>query len=160
MTSVVLVALATVLIMSQWWRLGCAGIVHRVIDGDDVEVNVDGKIIRVRIANIDAPEWLAPYGRAARGALAQLIPVGTHVRVGWMRRDRYQRRVAKISVAGRAVGCIMARRGMAHGRTYAAARHAAFAAAHRLGLWNDPKPIHPAIWRRRAGTSRFDAARA
>ena len=59
--------------------------VVKVIDGDTVDVSVDGKVERVRLIGIDTPETKKPntpiecYGPEASQRTAFLLPVGTPV---------------------------------------------------------------------------------
>jgi micrococcal nuclease len=70
-----------------------------VVDGDTIEVDLSGQRERVRLLGVDAPESVHPelpvqcFGREAATALAELVPVGTLVRVerDIEARDRYGR---------------------------------------------------------------------
>ena len=59
--------------------------VVKVIDGDTVDVSIDGKVERVRLIGIDTPETKKPntpiecYGPEASERIAFLLPVGTPV---------------------------------------------------------------------------------
>jgi len=59
--------------------------VVKVIDGDTVDVSIDGKVERVRLIGIDTPETKKPntpiecYGPEASQRTAFLLPVGTPV---------------------------------------------------------------------------------
>ena len=89
------------------------GIVVRVCDGDTVVVDIPeypdiiGKSIRVRLAGVDAPELrsrdpgLRQSAQAARQALEALLPPGTVVTLTQLRRDKYFRLDAAVSVEGR-----------------------------------------------------------
>jgi micrococcal nuclease len=58
--------------------------VRRIVDGDTIDVRVDGANRRVRLVQIDTPEvyWGAEcYGTAASAALRRLLPVGSTVRL-------------------------------------------------------------------------------
>jgi len=56
-----------------------------VIDGDTVDVSIDGKVERVRLIGIDTPETKKPntpiqcYGPEASERTAFLLPIGTPV---------------------------------------------------------------------------------
>lgn len=52
---------------------GMAGPVVAVLDGDTVDVLVDRKPVRVRLAEIDAPEKGQPFGTRSRQALASAV---------------------------------------------------------------------------------------
>ncbi len=59
--------------------------VVKVIDGDTIDVSIDGKVERVRLIGIDTPETKKPntpiecYGPEASQRIAFLLPVGTPV---------------------------------------------------------------------------------
>jgi endonuclease YncB( thermonuclease family) len=92
-----------------------AAVVVRVCDGDTVVVDIPeypdiiGKQIRVRLAGVDAPELRdkAPdvrlAARQARDAMAALLPPGTAVTLSGLKRDKYFRLDAAITVGGRDV---------------------------------------------------------
>lgn len=62
-------------------------VIVSVIDGDTVEIELDGRAYRVRLLGIDTPESVHPevpeqcYGKEASEALAQLLPSGTVVSI-------------------------------------------------------------------------------
>jgi len=70
-------------------------------DGDTLAVRESSEKIKVRLACIDAPETLqSPYGKAARQALKDLLPVGSDVTLRSKATDRYGRTVAEVSRNG------------------------------------------------------------
>ncbi|WP_436795332.1 thermonuclease family protein [Actinospongicola halichondriae] len=78
------------------------GVVVRVIDGDTVDVDVDGAVERVRLIGVDTPEAVAPerpiqcYGVEASAHTKELLPEGTAVRLerDEVSRDQYGRLLA------------------------------------------------------------------
>jgi micrococcal nuclease len=81
------------------------GFVVKIVDGDTLDVELaSGAVERVRLVGIDTPESVAPdqpvecYGPEATGALKELLPVGTTVRLERDReaRDRYGRLLAYV----------------------------------------------------------------
>jgi micrococcal nuclease len=74
-------------------------VVLRVVDGDTVDVELQGAKVRVRLLGIDTPETVDEtrpvqcYGPEASAHLAQLLPEGTVVRLERDReaRDRFGR---------------------------------------------------------------------
>jgi micrococcal nuclease len=73
--------------------------VERVVDGDTVQLSIDGRSERARLIGIDAPESVSPnvpdqcYGAEASQALHDLLPPGSTVRIerDAEARDRYGR---------------------------------------------------------------------
>jgi micrococcal nuclease len=81
-----------------------AGVVTHPVDGDTVDVQLDTGEERVRLIGIDTPESVARdrpvecYGPEAKARLAELLPVGTPVRLerDVEARDRYGRLLAYV----------------------------------------------------------------
>ncbi len=93
----------------------------RVVDGDSIEVEVDGETVSVRLIGYNAPELFAPTpdgggdtrtcnGQAAKDTLAELLGDGPVTLVG-DRTDRFGRRLASAMVDDLAVGREMIDRG-------------------------------------------------
>jgi endonuclease YncB( thermonuclease family) len=113
----VCIALGAVRAMAQNSRDygSITAVVVRVCDGDTVVVDIPeypdiiGKQIRVRLAGVDAPELRdkAPDVRLAaqqaRDAMIALLPPGTAVTLSGLKRDKYFRLDAAITVGGRDV---------------------------------------------------------
>jgi len=84
------------------------GTVTRVIDGDTVDVRVDGKVERIRIIGLDTPETVDPrkavqcFGREASGRAKELMPAGSEVILEpdptQDTRDRYGRMLAHVFI--------------------------------------------------------------
>lgn len=141
------VALSAVLVASA-----SAERVVRVTDGDSIVVDSGGNEVEVRIADIDAPELRQPYGKEAKAALTALVGA-REVDLELVGGDAYRRIVAHVFVAGHDVGAELVARGLAWVRR-AYAPDAALvglaeaARAERRGLWADPAPVPPWIWRK------------
>jgi micrococcal nuclease len=79
-------------------------VVTHPVDGDTVDVDIAGAEERVRLIGIDTPESVADdrpvecFGPEAKDRLAQLLPVGTEVRLerDVEARDRYDRLLAYV----------------------------------------------------------------
>lgn len=134
------------------------GTVIVVVDGDTVLFKPDhyhpsGRaFLKIRLADIDAPEHDQPYGDAATRALAAQV-LNQRVEVETVATDVYGRTVARIRLGGEEVGADLVRRGLAWAA--ARSRHAsALRAAQRearlahRGLWQDAAPTPPWVWRR------------
>ena len=84
------------------------GTVARVVDGDTVDVRVDGKVERIRIIGLDTPETVDPrkavqcFGREASARAKELLPLGTAVTLEsdptQDARDRYGRMLAHVFI--------------------------------------------------------------
>ena len=84
-----------------------------IADGDTFSCFTANKNqVRVRLAEIDAPEAKQPYGNRARQALSDLI-FAKDVTLFVQDRDRYGRTVARVKIAGIDVNSEMVRTGAA-----------------------------------------------
>jgi len=129
------------------------GRVIGVIDGDTLEVLVDGAPLRVRLAGIDTPERGQPWAARSKQALAQRVS-GRSVRVNAVELDRYGRTVGEVYADGVCVGCELVREG--HAWVYrrfsddpVLLELEAEARAARRGLWGLPESqrLPPWEWR-------------
>ena len=134
------------------------GVVIVVIDGDTVLFKPDAyspsdrAFLKIRLADIDAPEHDQPYGDAATQALAERV-LNQRVEVDTVATDVYGRTIARIRMDADEVGADLVRRGLAWSATRswhasglkAAQRQARLA---RRGLWQDAAPVPPWVWRR------------
>lgn len=114
-----------------------AAVVSRHIDGDSLEIEVDGQIVEVRLIGINAPELADCAGPAASDALAALLDGGPFSVIG-EKRDTYGRRLVELVARGVDVNAELVRTGWAlavhgDGNGYVAA--AGEAAAAGVGLW-------------------------
>lgn len=130
------------------------GVVTRLTDGDTVRIRIDGTEEKVRLIGIDTPESVKPgspvecFGKEASEHTAELLPVGTPVRVvlDAEPRDRYGRLLAYVYRAtdGELVNLAIARDGYAGQLTIAPnvahtdefRRAVADARAAGRGLWS------------------------
>ena len=71
------------------------GTVIKVVDGDTISILHQGKQLRIRLAEIDAPERGQPYWRKSREALADYVS-GKEVAVEGLDVDRYGRIVGHV----------------------------------------------------------------
>ena len=141
---------------------GSAELLGRVVavqDGDTLTVLVSHQQIRVRLIEIDAPEREQPFGTRSRQSLADLC-VGKNARIAEQGKDRYDRTLGRVSCAGVDANAEQVRRGMAWVFERYAPRNSplyavqAAAASARRGLWADPQPVAPWIWRRQRRATR------
>ena len=145
-----------------------AGAVVGIHDGDTLSLQSGGRRIRVRLAQIDAPERGQPWGRRAQQALAGLVERRS-ARLSVVDRDDYGRTVGDLFVGEVFVNEALVREGHAwvlpryvrSERVVAAEQEAR---RERRGLWRLPpaERVPPWEWRRthpRRG-GRAPAARA
>ncbi len=129
------------------------GKVVSVADGDKLTVLLNREQVRVRLANIDAPERKQPFGTRPRQSLNGLCH-GKPAAVRSEGQDRYGRTIGTIACAGIDANAEQVHRGMAwvydryarpDSPLYALQEQAR---AARKGLWADAKPVPPWEWRR------------
>jgi micrococcal nuclease len=78
----------------------------KVIDGDTVDIDINGNTERVRLIGVNTPETKHPtkpiecFGPEASAHLTQLLPKGTHVRIerDIEARDRYGRMLLNLFI--------------------------------------------------------------
>lgn len=121
--------------------------ISRIVDGDSLEVRRGRKLLRVRIAHMDAPEYKQPGGRASLRYLEGLL-VGRTIRLCFGRQDIYGRRVARVLVNGTPVDWLMVRAGHAWPDSSIGVCLSLYARIRRRGIWNDPQRLHPSHWRK------------
>jgi micrococcal nuclease len=126
--STVLVVAVAVLVLRPWEGDGAgpeipavsSARVVRAIDGDTLEVEIDGRREDVRLIGVDTPETVKPgtpvqcFGPRA-SAFAHRILDGRRVGIvaGVERRDVYGRLLAYVRLGGRSVNAMLLRRGLA-----------------------------------------------
>src|SRR3989338_4246365 len=128
-----------------------SGKVIAVLDGDTLLVLRGGKPVKVRLAEIDAPEKAQPYGAASQESLAGLV-MGKQVHVASRAVDDYGRLVATVSIDETNVNHEQVRRGMAweYSRFHSNRELMALqrdAQQARRGLWAGDA-IEPSQWRK------------
>lgn len=123
------------------------GEVIKILDGDTVDVLVKRTPVRIRLAEIDAPEKSQPYGQRSRQALSAIV-FRKVVDVVTSDKDRYGRVIGTLFLQGNNVNKEMVRLGMAWAYpayltdldyvvVEAGAREA------RIGLWAEMNPQSP-----------------
>ena len=136
------------------------GRVVGISDGDTLTLLVDERSVKIRLAQIDAPELRQPYGRRAKAALSDYA-FGKPARVEVVDVDDYDRRVGEVYVAGVHVNFEMVRQGHAWAYTrYARGVEIVDleneARAAQRGLWRLPEAQRdpPWVWRHRGRRTR------
>jgi micrococcal nuclease len=123
-----------------------------ISDGDTLTVlNQNKQQVKIRLAEIDAPESGQPFGAKSKQSLSELC-YGKQAEVVPRATDRYRGTVARVKCAGVDANAEQVNRGMAWVyRKYAkdnylyVLQHKAKAAER--GLWSDWSPIPPSAWR-------------
>ena len=142
-----------ILMVSAASAASFAGKVVRVIDGDTIEVLLEKKPVRIRLADIDCPEQGQLFGQAAKKFVLERAAhkiVTVHPRT----KDRYGRTIAEVVLPdGESLNQMLLRHGFAwHYKKYsddkALAELEDQARNDKVGLWQDNDPTPPWEWRR------------
>lgn len=131
------------------------GLVVANADGDTLTLlNEDLQQVKIRLAEIDAPEKKQAFGARSRQSLGELChEKRAEVRVVDV--DRYKRIVGRVTCAGVDANAAQVRRGMA----WVYDRYAKDKTLYRVqdearsagrGLWADRGPVAPWEWRKRS----------
>lgn len=128
------------------------GFVVSVHDGDSLTVLVDSQQVKVRLADIDAPELKQAFGPRSKQSLLELC-LGKAATLEDQGRDRYVRTIARVRCAGVDANRQQVQRGMAwvfdrYVKDRSLYRDQEAARAAKRGLWMDPKAMPPWAWRR------------
>ena len=119
-----------------------------VIDGDTVVIRRASGLLKIRLAEIDAPEKDQIFGDQSKLSLSGMV-LGKQVKVTSRAFDKYKRMVALLSINGLDVNAEQVRRGMAWeygSKRLIAVQEEARKAAR--GLWAQSNPTPPWEWRK------------
>lgn len=123
-----------------------------VLDGDTIMVLRDGAKVKIRMANIDAPEKDQAFGMESRQSLLDMVQK-KQVFIQSQAIDQYGRMVATVSINGRNINEEQVKHGMAweyshfhSDRGYIALQNEA--QQTRRGLWAQNSPMAPWEWRK------------
>ena len=123
-----------------------------VLDGDTLLVLRGGAKVKVRMANIDAPEKDQAFGMQSRQSLADMV-FKKQVSISSQAVDQYGRVVGLVTLDGRNVNEEQVKRGMAweyshfhSDKGYIALQKTA--QQSRSGLWSQGNPQAPWLWRK------------
>ncbi len=129
------------------------GQVVSVHDGDTLTVLVDRRQVKVRLAEIDAPELGQPFGTRSRQSLADMCARKLAV-VGDRGPDRYGRTIGRVRCADVDANAEQVRSGWAWVFIRYAPKNSplysveAEARAEKRGLWADDERVPPWDWRK------------
>lgn len=130
-------------------------LVIAIADGDTLTARCKGnELVKVRLAEIDAPEKAQPFGQRSKQALSQLC-YRAEATIDVQTTDRYGRSVGRVTCNGVDANAAQLSRGMAwvydkyvKDKSLYAVQDEAVQA--KRGLWADPNPIPPWEWRKQA----------
>lgn len=123
-----------------------------VIDGDTVVIRRSSGLVKIRLAEIDAPEIAQAFGETSKYSLSGMV-LRKQVKIVSQAIDQYGRMVAHLSVDGLDVNAEQIRRGMAweyssyHSDKALIALQDEARRASR-GLWAQSDPMPPWVWRK------------
>ncbi len=129
------------------------GKVIKVADGDSITILYEGKELRIRLAEIDAPERGQPFWRKSREILADYV-AGKEVTVEEFDVDQYGRVVGHVYLGDLWVNGELVRGGYAYVYPKYAVSKKLYefekdAQGNKAGIWKLPKKerIKPWVWR-------------
>lgn len=128
---------------------------HKVIgiaDGDTLTLLVEAKPLKIRLANIDAPEKAQAFGERSKQSLSDLC-WGKDATYKVQDVDRYGRTVAVVTCGDIEVNRAQIERGLAwvypkYNQDLSLPGLEAMARRDRRGLWADAEPVAPWEFRR------------
>jgi len=141
-----------------WKEIQTTGV--RVIDGDTVEVLIDGQQSeRVRLIGIDAPESKQEFGKESKATLEECIG-GKPVTILYKEKDRYSRILGKVMAGNTDCNFYQVGIGSAwhykqyqdeqpNDDKYAYSDAEKVAKMHSNGLWFTPEPEAPWLYRKK-----------
>lgn len=148
----VVISIAGILFSGSLCATEIQGNVIRVIDGDTIEVLQDKKPVRIRLANIDAPEKKQAFGRWSTNQLKSLV-AAQPVTLTYTQTDRYGRIIGRVfTTNGTEVNRYMVQSGAAwvyerYNTDKALPALQREAQTQKRGLWADSQPVPPWEWR-------------
>ncbi|EJH3917934.1 thermonuclease family protein [Salmonella enterica] len=152
----VFILTSAALVSGSLYAAEIRGKVIRVLDGDTIDVLQDKNPVRIRLANIDAPEKKQAYGRWSTNQLKGLVAAHP-VTVTYTQTDRYGRIIGRVFTTN---GTEASRFMVQSGAAWVYERYNADRAlpdlqreaqAQKRGLWADTNPVPPWKWRHSRG---------
>ena len=124
----------------------------RVVDGDTIRAEAEGKEIKIRLVEIDAPEMNQPFGAQSKNFLNRLL-YKKDITLISQGEDRYGRTLGEIYANGESANILMIKSGFAwvydrFVKDSSLYRYQDQAKAKNLGLWQAKNPIAPWVWRK------------
>ena len=123
-----------------------------VLDGDTVLIRRSNRLVRIRLAEIDAPEKAQIFGATSKRSLSDMV-MGKQVKIISETMDQYGRMVAHLSINGLDVNAEQIHRGMAWEYSSYHSNKALIALQNEAkqaprGLWALSNPTPPWEWRK------------
>ena len=124
-----------------------------VVDGDTVHATKEGKLYKIRLTEIDAPERDQPYGGESTQLLKQLLEDG-YFDVDISGIDIYERHLGRLYDNGVDINREMVEQGLAwvydkYVTDKSFYENQLSAQKNNRGLWQNPESIAPWSWRQR-----------
>ena len=125
-----------------------------VIDGDTVRGKYANELIKIRLAEIDAPELRQAFGHDSKNCLISLIQESNNeVFFKFKEKDRYDRHVGWIYSKNLDINLEMVKKGCAwvydrYVQRKVLFKHQDNARENNIGLWENSEAIAPWKWRR------------
>ena len=124
-----------------------------VVDGDTVHATKNGKLYKIRLTEIDAPERDQPFGKQSTDNLKVFLRKG-FIDVDLKGQDIYERHLGRIYVDGTDINKKMVSTGSAWVYdTYVTDKSLYIeqkkAQNNKLGIWADEQAMPPWVWRQR-----------
>ncbi|WP_179374357.1 thermonuclease family protein [Winogradskyella wichelsiae] len=130
-----------------------SGKVTAITDGDTFKLlQKDSTLIRVRLANIDCPERKQPFSNRAKQFASDAI-FGKNIEIVVLSKDRYGRYIANViydkdkNLSKELLKAGYAWHYVKYSNDATLQDIEDTARKDKTGLWNDPKPIAPWLWR-------------
>ncbi|MGQ2966443.1 thermonuclease family protein [Methylophilus sp.] len=129
-------------------------VLQKVVDGDTVIIRDQGSSYRLRLLDIDAPESQQAYGKQAKRSLMSLCNGKIEVRTSGT--DLYGRTLGHLSCNNIDASRYQVAQGMAWFNSRYSSRTELAplqqqAQQQALGLWQQPDPTPPWVWRKHFG---------
>ena len=148
-------AIFILLILSATTSNATPALVVDVVDGDTIKVFAADKLTTVRLYGIDCPEKKQARGIEAKAFIESMVE-GKTVDVNSINTDRYGRTVAVVMFGNQCVQEQLLVSGLAWvypqycRKEFCPAWMALqkIANTNKYGLWTDPMPIQPWVWRK------------
>jgi endonuclease YncB( thermonuclease family) len=148
--------LALFMVVAPAMAADFTGEVIRVLDGDTIEVLHEEKPERIRLYGIDCPEKGQAFGQKAKQATSSLL-FGKDVRIESHGRDKHRRTLGTVFDGELNVNQELVKEGWCWWFRKFVPKDQALkqleqeAKGAKKGLWADPNPVPPGLYRRLRG---------